>query len=853
MNCPFGCRSRRAAVVSVPFAWSVPFVWVAGVVATGAFGTPTCQAAVFAEFDASRHERFLGDGTANPGFLVDHEWISGVAVSPGVLITPLHYLSATHIGAGGENLRFRGSDGVIRDYVSESSVRLTTNLPGGGTAASDLQLHRLQSPIPAEHGVRPLALFGGSIDSVVGREFVAFGAGNQAGRNVVDDVVVAEFTGGSSPSFVVQYSFDTATNGGVGGLGGDEIGLIGGDSGSAAILRVGEEFAVIGTHFGIDTSDGQSPEAGDRYDSFSALVTPYLPEIDSLTSADGYSISVIAVPEAGTWGFLAVGCAAMIGVRVRRVGRRAVAFGLLVMVTGVADADRPNILIAISDDQSYPHASAYGAAEISTPAFDRVAREGVLFRQAFTPAPGCSPMRAAFLTGREIWQIGPAGTHASSFPGDLPVFTTQLAEAGYHVGMTGKGWGPGNFRIGGWEQNPAGKSYGARKIDAPPGIRNNDYAGNFADFLEDRDGDEPFCFWYGASEPHRGYHKGIGAENGIDPGAIAVPGFLPDSDEVRGDIADYYYEIQWFDRHLGRMLKTLEDKGELDNTLVIVTSDNGMPFPRAKANLYEYGIHMPLAISWPAKVSGGRVTDELVSLLDVTRTIFDVAEVTPEEEDRLAGVGLLPMLRGERADGETSRDFVASGRERHSSSRYHTLGYPCRAIRTDRYLYIRNFTPERWPAGAPQKYDRATFDDEGNLVESRLGDEHGGYHDIDNGPTLRWMIAHRDDPAVAPLFAASVDRRPAEEFYDVREDPACLNNLADVSEHAEAKARHVTTLTEYLTRTGDLRQTDPDAADVWETYPRFSPLRWFPVPDWAKQAPELVPDQPWLEARRPRE
>ena len=121
----------------------------------------------------------------------------------------------------------------------------------------------------------------------------------------------------------------------------------------------------------------------------------------------------------------------------------AVAALCVTFAAGVASAARPNILIAISDDQSYPHASAYGDPIVRTPGFDRVARNGVLFRNAFTPAPGCSPMRAAFLTGREIWQNRHAGTHASFFPRDLPVFTEQLDAAGYHVGMTGKGWGPG--------------------------------------------------------------------------------------------------------------------------------------------------------------------------------------------------------------------------------------------------------------------------------------------------------------------------------------------------------------------------------------------------------------------------
>ena len=520
---------------------------------------------------------------------------------------------------------------------------------------------------------------------------------------------------------------------------------------------------------------------------------------------------------------------------------------------GIAQAERPNILIAISDDQSYPHASAYGAPGISTPAFDRVARDGVLFTQAFAPAPGCSPMRAAFLTGREIWQIGPAGTHASSFPRDLPVFPDQLGESGYHVGMTGKGWGPGNFRIEGWSQNPAGKAYTKHKMESPPGISNNDYAANFQDFLADRSEGQPFCFWYGASEPHRVFQRGIGAANGIDPDTVEVPGFLPNSDEVRSDIADYFYEIQWFDSHLARMLDLLEQRGELDNTLVIVTSDNGMAFPRAKANLYEYGIHMPLAIAWPDKVPGGRVADELVSLIDVTKTILEAAEVTPKEADKMPGFGMLSMLTGEASAGRFPRGSVVTGRERHSSSRFNSLGYPCRAIRTGSHLYIRNFTPQRWPAGTPQKFDEVTYDQDGNVVESRLGDPHGGYHDIDDCPTLQWMITHRDDAKVAPLFAAAVDRRPAEELYEIHSDPACLHNLADSSEHAAVKSELAELLTEYLTETGDLRQTDPEAAHVWETYPRFSPVRWFPVPDWARDNPSSVPNQPWLEERRPRE
>lgn len=527
-----------------------------------------------------------------------------------------------------------------------------------------------------------------------------------------------------------------------------------------------------------------------------------------------------------------------------------VAFLLAGFAATAAAEERPNILIAIADDQSYPHCSAYGDPAVSTPGFDRIAKAGVLFRSAFTPAPGCSPMRAAFLTGREIWQIREAGTHASFFPTDLPVFTDQLRDHGYHVGMTGKGWSPG--RANGWPQNPAGKAYQSRTMETPKGIRRTDYAANFGEFLKGRDENQPFCFWYGGSEPHRTYDPGIGKRMGLDPSKVVVPEFLPDSDVIRNDIADYLFEVQWFDSHLVRMLDRLQQMGELENTLVIVTSDNGMPFPRAKANLYEYGIHMPLAIAWPRKIGAGQDTNDLVSLIDVTRTIFDAADVQPKQAEQLPGRSFLARYAMDADKTPPPRKAVFSGRERHSSSRFNSLGYPCRCIRTDTHLYIRNFTPERWPAGAPRKFDLAAYDADNNVVESRLGKADGGYHDIDNGPTLQWMIANQSQPSVARLLSASVALRPAEELYDISVDPACMNNLAGNAKHEAVRADLSRQLEAYLTKTGDLRQTDPEAAQVWETYPRVSSLRWFPTPDWAKQDSGKAPKQEWLEKRRPR-
>ena len=290
--------------------------------------------------------------------------------------------------------------------------------------------------------------------------------------------------------------------------------------------------------------------------------------------------------------------------------------------------ERPNILVAISDDQSRVHASAYGYPAVSTAAFDRVAREGALFTQAFSPTPGCSPTRAAFLTGRHSWTIEHAGTHASSFPRRYAVWPDTLEESGYLIGATGKLWGPGNWEISGWERNPAGPEWSRLEL-VPPAehIRKTDYAANFHEFLTQRPQDRPFAFWYGASEPHRAFDRGVGLRSGRKLEDVVVPPILPDVPEVRSDILDNLYEIEWFDRHLGRMLVALEEAGQLHNTLVIVTSDNGMAFPRAKANVYEYGVHMPLAIMWPARMPGGRVIDDLVGFVDLTATILDAAGV----------------------------------------------------------------------------------------------------------------------------------------------------------------------------------------------------------------------------------
>jgi uncharacterized sulfatase len=465
---------------------------------------------------------------------------------------------------------------------------------------------------------------------------------------------------------------------------------------------------------------------------------------------------------------------------------------------------RPNILFAISDDHSWPHTGAYGCKNVNTPAFDRVAEEGALFHNFFCAAPQCSPNRAAILTGRHIGQLEEAGTHASNFPRKFKVYTDILEEAGYETGFTGKGWGPGNWEFNCRPRNPAGPEYSQIRLEDPPSraIRNLDYAGNFQSFFEGKDPSKPFCFWYGSSEPHRVYETGSGLKAGKRIEDVRVPPFLPDTTEIRSDMLDYFLEIEWFDQHLERILDLLERAGELDNTIVVVTGDNGMPFPGAKANLFEYGTHVPLAVRWPEEIQSGMEIEALVSSVDLAPTYLEAAGL--EKLEQMTGVSMLSLFRS----SNEQREFVISGRERHSHSRPDNLGYPSRAIRNRDYLLIRNFHPERWPMGDPTG-----------------SGEPFGFHDIDNSPSKTFLLENKGKPALRPFYQRAFEKRPGVELYDIQKDPGCMDNLAGRSEFSNIENQLWAQLEGCLKE-----QNDPRAYgyEIFESYPRYNRMRAFP-------------------------
>ncbi len=506
---------------------------------------------------------------------------------------------------------------------------------------------------------------------------------------------------------------------------------------------------------------------------------------------------------------------------------------------------RPNILIAISDDQSFAHTSYEGSGFIKTPAFDKIAREGVYFSNCYASSPGCAPSRGSIVTGRHHWQNEQSGQHASSWLKKYVPFIDLIEKNGYSIGRTGKGVGP--FQYARSEKDSL-----SRPSDAPgpehsslvydkqqdertaTGISKTNYAANFKYFIDNVKADKPFFFWYGGREPHRGYEKGSWKNMGKKLSDVTVPEFFPDNDEVRGDILDYAVEIEWFDLHLQRMLEYLEEIGELDNTIVIVTADNGMPFPRAKANSYEYGVHVPMAIRYPKEFPENRIVKDPVSFIDIAPTILEITNTSPKGMLSISGASILNMLKSEKSGfTATEERAVFSGRERHSSSRYLNWGYPQRSIRQGNYLYIWNLKSERWPAGAPQKFDpkdSTSLLPMHGLNKNKKYIRHGAYTDIDDCPTKTYLIENHEDEAVQPYFELAIGKRPEYELYDVEKDPYCLKNLSGILSFEAIESELNEKLVMELKKSDDPRIVGPDT-EIFDSYKRYSPMRKFPKPE----------------------
>ncbi|MEP3210939.1 MAG: sulfatase [Maribacter sp.] len=438
----------------------------------------------------------------------------------------------------------------------------------------------------------------------------------------------------------------------------------------------------------------------------------------------------------------------------------------------------PNILFLIADDWSYPHAGAYGDKVVHTPTFDWLAENGAVFENAYCSAPSCSPSRASILLGRYPHQNESAGNLWSVIPNKFPNWVSLLKEAGYHSGKSRKGWAPGDFKAGGYEHNPAGRDYP-----------------DFRTFLKNKKDEQPFVYWFGSSDPHRIYETNSGVKTGMDLSLVEVPGFLPDLPCVRNDILDYYYEVERFDRECGNIIAQLKENQMLENTLIIMTSDNGMPFPRAKATLYDYGTRMPLAMYWKDHIEGGKIVTDFMNFVDFAPTFLEAAQL--EIPLVFSGSSLLEIFTSQGNKSDRTKVFLE--RERHANVRKGDLSYPIRAIRTKEFLYIKNFEPDRWPAGDPNAHISV-----------------GQYGDVDNSISKFLIMKMEGKLSDKNYFKLAFGKRPSEELYRLSNDPFNLKNEIENKAYRADVISLRKELKNWMKQTNDLRATEP-LTIYWDT------------------------------------
>ena len=475
-------------------------------------------------------------------------------------------------------------------------------------------------------------------------------------------------------------------------------------------------------------------------------------------------------------------------------------FAMHEKVSDIKKPNRPNILLLMSDNQYADHLGCYGDRSIKTTHIDKLAKEGVIFKNAYCSAPSCSPARASMLTGKDIWNLGEAANLWSSFP-KVKVYTKLMEESGYHVGIEGKGWGPGDESVTGWKQNPGGVRYDS-----------------FEDFFNEVEKGQPWMYWYSSRDPHRPYRKEGLKKSGIHLDSINVPPYLPDNYEVRKDIADYYNEIQRFDEEVGSYISLLKEMGQVENTIIIVCSDNGWQMPRGLANLYDFGTKIPLIISWPEFFPPGREVDDFVNIKDFAPTFLEVSNIpVPKDMNAKSFLNILTSKKQGRIDPK--RDHVIMARERHAFVRKGGLGYPGRAIRTANYLYIKNYEPDRWPAGDPPLY--------GDVDAHMLHYE---------SPTKLYMLKNKEFKKVMPLFDLAFSKRPKEELYDLLNDPFQMNNVANVDKYKPNLETMSNRLKSYLVKTQDPRELNQKFN--WDNAPYYKDRDKKPRP--SKKAREML-------------
>ena len=431
-------------------------------------------------------------------------------------------------------------------------------------------------------------------------------------------------------------------------------------------------------------------------------------------------------------------------------------------------APRSNILLILSDDHSVPYLGIYGNKDLKTPNLDQLAQRGVLFNRAYTAAPQCVPSRASILTGRNVIDIR-MSRFSAPLPRDVPAIPEFLKPKGYYTGICGR-----SYHLDGSEKRPKETEDAFAKYQLTTFRERVDYLntgadeavlGQFREFLDQAPKEKPFFMWMNFSDPHRPF---TAKTFDPDPKNLKVPEGMPDTDEVRKDLAQHYGEIRRLDGRVGEVLQELKMRGVAENTIVIFMGDNGAALLRGKGTLYDLGIHVPLIVAGPGVKQGFR-TDALVSGIDIAPTILALTGTTIPTA--MTGQSFLPALRGEAYAGS---EYIFATRVPHGSS------LPTNTGAFD--------------------LSRTVFDKKYKLIYNTLWQLPYSPVDFNNHPLWKDLEARKksgklDEKYVKTLFA---EPRSMFELYDLEADPHEMNNISGQPAYARDEHRLKAKLQEWM-------------------------------------------------------
>lgn len=413
----------------------------------------------------------------------------------------------------------------------------------------------------------------------------------------------------------------------------------------------------------------------------------------------------------------------------------------------------PNMIVFIADDVSWDDLGCYGNRQVQTPNIDALAKEGLVFNNAYLTTSSCSPSRNSIITGRYPHNTGAAELHSSP-PDHMVSLPEILKSKGYYTIQAGK------FHMGNYAKKGFDQVHENQKINGQGGEAYWDKA------VENLPPDQPFFMWLAAIDAHRvwGENRFMGTH---DPSKIKVPEYLIDGPETRQDLANYYDEIYRFDHHVGSVVQKLKDKGIYENTLIIVMADNGRPFPHSKTRINDQGVKTPFIIHFPKMTTKSNIRIEsLVSAVDIAPTLIDLADMKPV--DHFQGMSFKKLLTNSE---QKFRNYVFAEHNWHDYEAHE------RMVRGQRYMYIVNSRPQFAQRGPLDAINSTSYKE---LKAAQL-----------NGTLTKKQ---------AEVFMAP---RPVEELYDLSIDPYQFKNLLSGEDIPTAYTDLKHTLDQWIIATGD--------------------------------------------------